>query len=155
MAKLGIKGGRFQSLFHAVDWLPTLAKIAGATPNGRKPLHGVDQLSTLQGGAPSRTEMHLGYSDRKPPLQAFRYGEWKMMCGTQTNDEYLFNMLDDREENNNLAKTYPNIAAEIRQRMTSFSKEHFDGREKEKATCQTRTYDVTTWNVKSAIPWCI
>lgn len=44
-----IPSGKYDNLFHAVDWLPTLASGVGVRPAG-KPLDGVDHLRALQHG---------------------------------------------------------------------------------------------------------
>ena len=70
--KLGLRkqhGTMITSLMHSVDWVPTLADMVGAQPNGNKPLHGVSQLKTFQGEGEevgptkaARNEVFLGHS---------------------------------------------------------------------------------------------
>lgn len=69
-------------LFHAVDWLPTLAELLGVRPSG-KPLDGVSQLRSLTGGAPSRSEIYYGVSDQQVGNfgPAIRVGRWKLVEG--------------------------------------------------------------------------
>jgi len=154
--KLGIIGGKLSSLFHAVDWLPTLAEITDASPNGNKTLHGVRQLSTLQGGAAARTELHLGYSTRSPKLAAFRQDRWKIMVDRNSKQKYLFDILEDPSEDKDLARTYRNITAHLSNLMYSFQASHFDGQVQEPARqCGRAKYAKTHWNQEARIPWCI
>merc|ERR1712151_297828 len=59
---------RTDDLFHVVDWLPTLAHVAKATPQGRR-LDGLDQLPNLQNPLhnkeTARHELHIGYGTAK------------------------------------------------------------------------------------------
>jgi hypothetical protein len=60
---LGSTPGRYPHIFHVVDWLSTLAAIAGVLPDG-KPLDVVNQLEALQGknlDHPLREEVFVGY----------------------------------------------------------------------------------------------
>jgi arylsulfatase A-like enzyme len=105
---------RYPHIFHAVDWLPTLARIAGATPAG-KTLDGVDQLDGLRAfllrheqrdgdgesgsfpanneeGAPPpppREEVFVGYSHFSGVWYgpAVRWRNWKLLQGTSGGSE--------------------------------------------------------------------
>ena len=56
--KLGIGTGKLDHLFHAIDWLPTLANIAGVSPKS-KDLNGINQTKALKRGTPARSELFL------------------------------------------------------------------------------------------------
>ena len=74
-------GTRQQGLFHAVDWLPTLADMVGATPKG-KPLDGVNQLGALQGIEAARNEVFVGIGidlDWTVYGPAIRHDRWKLI----------------------------------------------------------------------------
>ena len=81
---------KLTSLFHAVDWLPTLANLTGAVPNGVLPLDGVNQWQALTDSTsiPPRTELFIGYSyfdggvtNHKWYGPAVRSGRWKLIQG--------------------------------------------------------------------------
>jgi arylsulfatase B len=100
----------YPHLFHAVDWLPTLAALTGAKPQG-KPLDGVNQLDALltlsldksaaaptQGRSsfdsvrhdrPPRQEVFVGYAafDDTWYGPALRWTNWKLLQGTSGGPE--------------------------------------------------------------------
>jgi len=103
LPKLGIvKNTTFQGLMHAIDWLPTLAQIAGATPKG-KPLDGLSQLGAFQTGIGIRKDLFLGY-EAGPNLEpadlkcALRRNNWKIVRRRNNKGYYLYNLKDDPEE---------------------------------------------------------
>ena len=89
----------YPHLFHAVDWLPTLAAIAGASPNGQKPLDGVNQWEALlsladedavaQESPPPREEVFVGYAMFNDTWYgpAIRWRQWKLLQGTSGGPE--------------------------------------------------------------------
>jgi arylsulfatase B len=86
------KTTEYPYLFHAVDWLPTLAAIAGVKPNG-KPLDGVNQLDALLDfdphtrsydlKPPPREEVFVGYATFNDTWYgpAIRWKQWKLLQG--------------------------------------------------------------------------
>jgi len=120
--KLGINGGMFKKLFHAVDWLPTLAEIVGASPNGKQ-LDGVSQFQSLKGGPAAREYLFLGYGDIKfarvkgvgyppkdqlPRYVAIRTRNWKLVHDSQGKTRKLYNVLVDPEESTDIAQKNKN-----------------------------------------------
>ena len=95
----------YQNLFHAVDWLPTLANMTGAKPEGKK-LDGVCHLKSLQtkmqASSPPREELFVGYAEYNPewgkkeqsPATAMWYGpairwkQWKLIQGQSGGPEH-------------------------------------------------------------------
>jgi len=78
-----VKAGELSHLFHAVDWLPTIAELVKAKPNG-KALDGVSQLGALNGKDAARTEVYYGITDSQVGIHgpALRMGKWKLIEGT-------------------------------------------------------------------------
>uniref|UniRef100_A0A7S1NFV9 Sulfatase N-terminal domain-containing protein n=1 Tax=Eutreptiella gymnastica TaxID=73025 RepID=A0A7S1NFV9_9EUGL len=81
-------------MMHVSDWLPTLAKVAGADTSslGLKPLDGVDMWQALTDKAPSspRTELlhnvdPFGYPESNA---AVRQGDWKLIVGHPGQPDY-------------------------------------------------------------------
>ena len=88
----------YPHIFHAVDWLPTLAALTGAKPEG-KPLDGVNHLDSLletaasaDAGAerdtrsarpPPREEVFVGYAayGKRWYGPALRWQNWKLIQG--------------------------------------------------------------------------
>ena len=142
---------RMTDIFHVVDWLPTLADLVGVNPKGQ-PLDGVSQLAGLRneaGRPPARKEVFVGYAnaDGKWYGPAIRYDQWKMVqgesggpyesnvnttifggsdvpqAGGTLNATYLlFDLHVGREENHNVASTYPEIVEFLRGRLDEYQK---------------------------------
>jgi len=109
-------------LFHALDWFPTLAEVAGVEPReGSASLDGVSQLETLRGGGPSRTEFHCGFGQTRRsrkgmiPNQspycvgeaAYRGPDQMKLIDCRTHDHsLLYDLSDDEREELDLSLQY-------------------------------------------------
>ena len=134
LSKLGVETGkRHNGLFHCVDWLPTLANMVGAVPQG-KPLDGVDQLAALQQKRAARQELFIGIGidlDGSYYGPALRYGRWKIiengggpsLIPENTSQYYLFDILADRTEVNNLAEEKPFVLDWMKQKLKDYKSE--------------------------------
>jgi arylsulfatase A-like enzyme len=81
---------KYPHIFHAVDWLPTLAAVASAKPEG-KVLDGVNQLDALLANGrssecpprPPREEVFVGYAAYGDAWYgpAVRWKNWKLLQG--------------------------------------------------------------------------
>ena len=140
---------RMGDIFHIVDWLPTLAELVGAKPEG-KPLDGVSQLSGLKGPInhpPARQEVFVGYAQAEYGLwygPSLRHGQWKiiqgnsggrawlwqkpgggttepMQGGIQNTTYLLYDLSMNREESQNVADQHPEIVNWLRGRLQFYS----------------------------------
>lgn len=76
----GTRGG----LFHAVDWHPTLAGVAGANMS-TQPLDGFDQWAMITNGTASKRDSILLNSELLPNRTAvLRSDGWKLIAGNGT-----------------------------------------------------------------------
>lgn len=75
----GLSPGVHPGLAHSVDWLPTLAALAGASTAGTLPLDGRDMWPALM-GAPS-AHPHLFTATNNRGGFAIRKGDWKLLAG--------------------------------------------------------------------------
>lgn len=83
-------GSSYPHIFHAVDWLPTLAAMVAATPKG-KPLDGVSHWQAFITSfrknstqpAPPRQEVFVGYAAYQNSWYgpAVRWKHWKLLQG--------------------------------------------------------------------------
>jgi arylsulfatase A-like enzyme len=128
---------------HAVDWFPTLVKLAGAPMTGKLPLDGLDIWPVLAGGtsAPHRDIL----LNTAPASGALRFGDWKVIVhsGGASGDEEtaapaprkkkrqaaasapkaeLFNLAEDVSEKNNLAERQPEKLKELLARYEALAK---------------------------------
>jgi arylsulfatase A-like enzyme len=150
---LGIQRQRYPHIFHAVDWLPTLAEITGALPAG-KPLDGVNQLKGLQGETdrpPPREEVFVGYAalgtanGNKWYGPAIRYKSWKLIQGVsggpETPDDdpdapstpakggipgkyLLYYLGSDPNEKQDVSSRYPMIVRMLRWKLKKYQRSY-------------------------------
>jgi arylsulfatase A-like enzyme len=99
----GIEPQIYPHIFHAVDWLPTLAQMANNTKPAGKPLDGVSHLNALQHAKsgtttssplapppPPREEVFVGYSFHTGSGwygPAIRWKRWKLIQGSSGGPE--------------------------------------------------------------------
>jgi len=109
---------------HAVDWYPTLVKLAGGSPDRKLPLDGLDIWPVLTQGARSPHDALLLCGTR-PGQAAIRMGDWKLLVGAgggKAGQAELYNLADDLGEKNNLAAEKPDKARELRARLDAAMK---------------------------------
>ncbi len=64
-----------------------------------------------------------GYTWYWTPQSAMRLGDYKLLKDLDTRELFLFDLNDDIEENNNLAKSIPEKADELHKMLVSYLKE--------------------------------
>lgn len=137
---------------HMVDWLPTLAKLAGASTDTTQPLDGRDIWPVLTEGKPSPHDLLLLNTVGREG--AVRAGDWKLVRNGQsadTDDENapqtttasskeakkqkhlaarnapdvieLFNLATDPSETKNLATEQPDKVRDLTAKLDQFAKE--------------------------------
>ena len=117
-----IKPGENKEVMHVVDVFPTLARLAGATPNKQKPLDGMDVWSTLSEGKPS--PRHEVVYNIEPFRGAVRQGDWKLVWRTPLPSAIeLYNIAQDPYEKSDLAEKNPDIVARLQKRIEQLAKE--------------------------------
>jgi arylsulfatase B len=111
-----VKAGTADGMMHMVDWLPTLAGVAGASTAPCKPLDGVDQWRMISAGEPSaRTEIVYNV---EPFRAAIRQGDWKLLWRTPLPAALeLYNLKEDPSEKNDVAAQNPEKVAELQKRI--------------------------------------
>uniref|UniRef100_A0ABM0MRH8 Arylsulfatase I-like n=1 Tax=Saccoglossus kowalevskii TaxID=10224 RepID=A0ABM0MRH8_SACKO len=106
------RGTENTGLMHITDWFPTLVKLAGGNPYGKKKLYGVDQWNMILGldkshrgdvliTLESTTHANIHYKTGLFVNNAFditttaaiKMGKWKLLTGSPgfTYDNYWFN----------------------------------------------------------------
>ena len=105
----------------AWDLLPTIAAAASVTPTG--PIDGISLLPTLLGkpGQAQHEYLYWESNDLEGGEQAVRLGDWK---GVRTKIRNrpdapleLYNLQEDISETRDLAKSHPDVALQILERM--------------------------------------
>jgi uncharacterized sulfatase len=109
-----------------LDLLPTIANLAGVDlPEGRT-LDGIDITPSLIGGdMPPREQLCYYFHDT---LQAIRVGKWKLHVAFGFDDKtkempQLFDMDRDPGESYNLAEKFPDVVADLKERIDACAAE--------------------------------
>lgn len=132
-------GARNKEPLHAVDWFPTLVKLAGGSLAQPLPLDGVDVWPMLTQGTKSPHDAILLV--QSPTHAAVRMGDWKLLLNAAQADAdeasdskrptqatkqgdgiELFNLATDVGETKNLASEQPERVAMIRAKLNEFLK---------------------------------
>jgi arylsulfatase A-like enzyme len=132
-----LEGRRVEDPIHVVDWLPTLARLAGYRPSGDERWDGQDIWPLLEGrpAAGPRT-LYWKYGGgmgalREGDLKLIVMGEsgWarEMMPGDDRSDQ-LFDLARDPRETTNLASDRPETVARLRALMRELAKDDQLGR---------------------------
>lgn len=104
---------------HIVDWMPTLCKLAGYSPQKDLRWDGRDIWSLIS----SRTaadESRMFYW-KTPSAFAIRLGDWKLITGKQQKNFELYNVIADPYENHDLAWDYPECVNKLRRLLAEVS----------------------------------
>ena len=126
---------RIKEPMHAVDWYPTLLKLAGASVDQKLPPDGLDIWPVLTQGAKSPHDALLLHGTSLGKA-AIRMGDWKLLLNASEKDAEevpaddakatgsveLYNLADDIAESKNLAASQPEKVKELRTRLASFLK---------------------------------
>ncbi|CAN5897319.1 hypothetical protein BH11VER1_BH11VER1_30820 [soil metagenome] len=128
---------------HAVDWFPTLVKLAGGSLEQKLPRDGLDVWPMLTQGAKSPHEVILSAS--APTRAAVRMGDWKLLLNASEQDSEeaaegapgkrknkaaspaekleLYNLATDIGESINLATKEPERVATMRAQLNALLKD--------------------------------
>ena len=163
---LGIRSGKNNHLFHAVDWLPTLAELSeGRSDNAGtataaanwSTLDGISQVRSLRGGKSNRREAFLGYEyhDTSNRALAYRWGDLKLI--RESSGQYLlYNVTGDVRERKDLwyKARYKSAVLRMRRRIQAYERT-FNATAPSLGRCARRaTFGTTPWDQPLMIPWC-
>mmetsp|Transcript_24194 Transcript_24194/g.67082 ORF Transcript_24194/g.67082 Transcript_24194/m.67082 type:complete len:550 (-) Transcript_24194:536-2185(-) len=174
----------YADLFHAVDWLPTLAKMTGATPEG-KPLDGVSHLEHLQqqgkhnaSHPPPRQELFVGYAEYENQWYgpAIRWNNFKLLQGNgggpensqtvpngtcapaQGGDEnatyLLFNLESDPEERYDVSEQFPLVVEVLRRKLQIYQETFVPPMTQNDPSCPFSGHPATPDFGPTWMPWC-
>ena len=110
------------SVFSAIDLVPTLLDVTGTPYPPGVEFDGESLRETLFGDGGSRKrplyfrrppDRDAFYGDNDLPDLAVRDGQWKLLCEYDGSEPELFNLSEDRGEQNNLAGKHPKIVARL------------------------------------------
>ncbi|HJN14554.1 MAG TPA: sulfatase-like hydrolase/transferase, partial [Armatimonadota bacterium] len=99
-----------------VDFLPTIADLAGADVSG--PIDGISLVPLLRGKRVRARPLYWHYPHYSPqggrPASAIRLGDYKLIHHYEGDRIELFNVRDDLGESNDLSKDQPGRAARLK-----------------------------------------
>lgn len=124
-------GATIDEPIHAVDWYPTLSKLAGAPVKSPNPLDGLDIWPVITQSAKSPHDAILIVGNQ-PGVSAIRMGDWKLLVGSSDKDSEepssnqknngkleLYNLADDIAESTNHANQQPERVKAMRSRLNA------------------------------------
>ena len=129
-------GSRNDTPITSVDFLPTLAELAGAKLPTSQPVDGKSFVPLLHGkealqdraiywhyplylSGSGRTDF-TGTGWRTTPTSAIRQGEWKLIEFLEDGHVELYNIPQDIGEENDLAAKHPDIARRLHQKLNTW-----------------------------------
>jgi N-acetylgalactosamine-6-sulfatase len=118
------------SVVTAVDFLPTMASLAGfATPRGHA-LDGEDRSKVMLGAPSARTKPIFwewrfriaGYHINRSPMLVMRDGDWKLLMNPDRSRVELYNIPKDPMELNNQAGVQEEMVRRMSERLLAWQK---------------------------------
>ncbi|MBR9911113.1 MAG: sulfatase-like hydrolase/transferase [Gammaproteobacteria bacterium] len=120
-------GGNLQQLMTVMDVFPTLAQAAGIDTDNRRPLDGRSLWPAIAAGQKMPRTDYVFFASEIPiyghfNLTAFN-DEWKLVQEVEQNQlstrvtNHLFRIQDDPNEEHNLAAEYPQLVAQLSDRI--------------------------------------
>ena len=119
-----------ESVFAAIDLVPSLLAITGVAPPKEADYDGEDLSQVLLGASKDSREAPIFFSrppDRKDykgsknlPDLAVRDGHWKLACDYDGSRPELYNLAEDPSETRNLAQEHPERAQQLTARVTAW-----------------------------------
>lgn len=124
-------GTECSELATALDMLPTIAAITGATTPGDRTIDGVDVSMLFDGNPDVKSPRETFYYYKGNGLEAVRHGDWKLIFPRKSGEEYpygaappdfdrrvdvpeeLYNVRDDIGETRNVIADHPDIVEKI------------------------------------------
>lgn len=110
----------------SMDFFPTILDLAGLPLQPELHVDGNSLLNQLKGNDSGKRTFHWHYphyhGSTWKPGAAIREGDWKLIEFYHYNDFELYNLANDLGEQNNLSKSHPSKAKELREKLNKWQK---------------------------------
>jgi arylsulfatase A-like enzyme len=120
-----VPAGETHAPMHAVDWMPTLTRLAGVQPPGGLPCDGQDIWPVISGKGATAAPRAIYSAGVRFRTAALRHGDWKLIVtradGNKAEKVELYHLVEDIGEANDLAKAKPEIVADLKRRLAVIS----------------------------------
>lgn len=112
----------------SADYYPTMLELAGLKPPAGAAVDGESLAPLLrQSGRLKRDTLYWHYPHYHPggatPYSALRQGDWKLIEFLEDDHAELYNLKEDIAEQNDLAKTMPERAAQLRGQLHAWRRQ--------------------------------
>ncbi len=119
------------SVVAAVDWLPTICKLAGVTVPVEHKLDGENMSDVFLGQPRARTNPLMwewrfriaGEPFHHSPQLAIRDGDWKLLLNPDRSRIELYDLKRDLTQLNNVAEKHPDVVTRLSERVLTWQKE--------------------------------
>ncbi len=119
------------SIVSGVDWLPSVAKLAGVNIPGGHKLDGEDLSDVFLGHSrPRATPLFwewrfriFGEPFHQSPMLAVREGDWKLLLNPDRSRVELYEIKKDLTQLNNVAAKHPDVVAHLSEKILAWQKE--------------------------------
>jgi len=119
-----------QSVITAVDFFPTITKLAGVPAPANHAFDGEDRGNVLTGPpAPRKKPIHwewrfnvAGYAYNRSPILSVRDGNWKLLLNPDRSRVELYDIPNDHMELTNLADKQPQVVKRLSEMALAWQK---------------------------------
>lgn len=122
-------GSTCEELTTMMDWLPTLAALAGVQPEVQRAIDGHDIRPLLRGEPNAKSPYEAFYYYHRGDLQAVRSQQWKLYVAPvgENGEQALYDVASDPAEQHNLYGKHPQIVSKLTALAERARKELGDG----------------------------
>jgi arylsulfatase A-like enzyme len=108
----------------ALDLLPTIAEITGASVPNDRPIDGHSLVNLLRGGVLDRAgPLYWSIPTPDGMEYAIRSGNWKLILDGSGTPRYLFNLAEDFYEVHNKLTSHPDRVAELEKQFNRYRRD--------------------------------
>jgi arylsulfatase A-like enzyme len=104
-----------------MDWTATILSLAGGKADPNFPLDGIDIMPILMGKKKETDRTLYWRIFQRNQHKAMREGKWKYLQDEKGN-EYLFDLVVDPEEKNNLKDNFPEVFQRLKKKYSDWEK---------------------------------